>query len=91
MTYVLRINTVILDIWILRLKSSFVSQSAGVQFPQRPPATPSDNATQQHTNNLQNGVIRLSEQEDAASVEPQPLPESRYILFSSFCCTFQSC
>ncbi|XP_023518324.1 TOM1-like protein 5 [Cucurbita pepo subsp. pepo] len=53
--------------------------SAGVQFPQRPPATPSDNATQQHTNNLQNGVIRLSEQEDAASVEPQPLPESSII------------
>ncbi|XP_022925178.1 TOM1-like protein 5 isoform X1 [Cucurbita moschata] len=53
--------------------------SAGVQFPQRPPATPSDNATQQHTNNLQNGVIRLSEQEDAASVEPQTLPESSII------------
>ncbi|KAG6595715.1 TOM1-like protein 5, partial [Cucurbita argyrosperma subsp. sororia] len=53
--------------------------SAGVQFPQRPPATPSDNATQQHTNTLQNGVIRLSEQEDAASVEPQTLPESSII------------
>ncbi|XP_022966337.1 TOM1-like protein 5 isoform X1 [Cucurbita maxima] len=53
--------------------------SAGVQFPQRPPATPSDNAIQQHTNNLQNGVKRLSEQEDAASVEPQALPESSII------------
>lgn len=53
--------------------------SAGVQFPQRPPAVPPNNPTQQQTNTSQNGVIRLSEQEDVARVEPQILPESSII------------
>lgn len=73
------------------MKVSFVSQSAGVQFPQRPPAVPPNNPTQQQTNTSQNGVIRLSEQEDVARVEPQILPESRYILLSLFFCTVLSC
>ncbi|KAL0545223.1 hypothetical protein IC582_020372 [Cucumis melo] len=54
--------------------------SAGVQFPQRPPAVSSNSPTQLQTNNTsQNGIIRLSEQENVARVEPQILPESSII------------
>uniref|UniRef100_A0A0A0L323 VHS domain-containing protein n=1 Tax=Cucumis sativus TaxID=3659 RepID=A0A0A0L323_CUCSA len=54
--------------------------SAGVQFPQRPPAVSSNSPTQQQINNTsQNGVIRLSEQENVARVEPQILSESSII------------
>lgn len=60
---------------------SYVYQSAGVQFPQRPPAVPSNHPTPQpNQNNLPNGELASSKHEEfAREVEPQSVPESRYL------------
>lgn len=57
----------------------YVIQSAGVQFPQRPPAVPSNRPTSQpNQNNLSNGHGEVaSSRHDTKQVEPQNVPESR--------------
>ncbi|XP_048327781.1 TOM1-like protein 5 isoform X1 [Ziziphus jujuba] len=55
--------------------------SAGVQFPQRPPAVPSNRPTSQpNQNNLSNGHGEVaSSRHDTKQVEPQNVPESSII------------
>ena len=61
-------------------------QSAGVQFPQRPPAVSSDHPTPQpNNNNLPNGELASSRHEGfARQAEPQDVPESRYLYNETF-------